>query len=154
MGRITSYNYKGDKYGDTNSKKGIGAWDNKLTKDSLAVSPDIEKQFIAAGIKPMQPVTLTLADGTKITRYWDDRTMQDKQAKRELGQPLRGRFDFNMNRADSPHEKDSVEVVAFAPFTTPEIQPLGAQEIIAMPSLAKTVPVPSPQFPQPLIAGD
>lgn len=147
-GKITSYNYIGDKYGDTKSKKKIGAWDNQLTKDSLAVSPDIEQQFIKAGIKPMTPVLLTLADGTQVVRYWDDRTMQDKKAIEKFGKPLRGRFDFNMDRGNSPHEKDDMAVVSFKPYTPINLQPQTlAGAFFPSKALAKQE-TPAPAFPQ------
>jgi len=94
-GKVTSYNFKGDAYSDSNSRAGIGAWNNKLTETSLAISPDIESKFKAAGIGKGEPVELTLADGSTVIRNWDDRTMQDKQAIEKFGKPLRGRFDFH-----------------------------------------------------------
>ena len=94
-GKVTSYNFKGDAYSDSNSRAGIGAWDNKLTENSLAISPDIESKFKAAGIGRGDSVELTLANGSTVIRNWDDRTMQDKQAIEKFGKPLRGRFDFH-----------------------------------------------------------
>jgi len=94
-GKVTSYNFKGDAYSDSNSRAGIGAWDNKLTENSLAISPDIESKFKAAGIGRGDSVELTLANGSTVIRNWDDVTMQDKQAIEKFGKPLRGRFDFH-----------------------------------------------------------
>ena len=61
-GKVTHYNFPGDAYSDSNSRAGIGAWNNKLNENSLAISPDIESKFKAAGIGKGDPVELTLAD--------------------------------------------------------------------------------------------
>lgn len=113
LGKITSYNYKNEELPDTNSLAMKGAWDNKLTNQGLAVSPDIEKAFREQGIKPKDKVELVLADGTKLVRNWEDRTMQDKQAIKTFGKPLRGRFDLHVPDYKGPHEKDASPVVAF-----------------------------------------
>lgn len=110
-GKVTSYNFPKDPYSDSNSRNLIGAWNNKLTKDSLAISPDIERKFEAAGIGKGDPVELTLADGSTVIRTWDDRTMQDEQATRKFGKPLRGRFDFHS--PDGKQAKDGMAVVSF-----------------------------------------
>jgi len=112
LGKITSYNYKGDKYTDKNSREGIGSF-GRITNEGVAVSPDVEKAFREAGIKPKDPVIFTLKDGTEERRIWQDRTMQDKQAIRKYGEPLRGRIDLNMARGGSRHSKDGMEVVGF-----------------------------------------
>lgn len=113
LGKITSYNYKNEELPDTNSLAMRGAWDNKLTNQGLAVSPDIEKAFREKGIKPKDKVEIVLADGTKLVRNWEDRTMQDKQAIKAFGKPLRGRFDLHVPDYKGPHEKDNVPVVGF-----------------------------------------
>lgn len=110
--KVTSYNFKGDSYGDSLSRADIGAFTKNLGPDSLAISPDVEKAFRDAGIKPNDRVVLTLGDGTEITRVWDDRTMQDEQAKRKFGKPLRGRFDFN-HPYEGPHPLTDMKVVRF-----------------------------------------
>lgn len=112
LGKITSYNWKGDPYTDTNSRNMVGSF-GKLSNEGMAVSPDIEKQFREAGIKPKDKVNIVLADGTELQRVWDDRTMQDKQAIRKYGEPLRGRFDLNFPQGNKPHEKDGLAVVGF-----------------------------------------
>lgn len=112
LGKITSYNWKGDPYTDTNSRNMVGSF-GKLTPQGLAVSPDIEKQFKEQGIKPKDRVEIILADGTNMIRTWEDRTMQDKQAIRKYGKPLTGRFDLNFPEGTKPHEKDGVAVVGF-----------------------------------------
>jgi hypothetical protein len=111
-GKITSYNWQGDPYTDTNSRNWIGSW-GKIAQDGMAISPDIEKQFREAGIKPKDRVKVILSDGTELERRWDNRTMQDKQAIRKFGKPLTGRFDLHFPEGKSPHEKDGVKVVGF-----------------------------------------
>lgn len=118
-GKITSYNWKGDPYTDTNSRNMIGSF-GKITPEGMAVSPDIEKQFREAGIKPKDKVEIVLADGTKLVRNWEDRTMQDKQAIKTFGKPLRGRFDLNYPEGKSPHEKDGIAVVGFQKLASAE----------------------------------
>lgn len=120
LGKITSYNYKNEELPDTNSLAMKGAWDNKLTNQGLAVSPDIEKAFREKGIKPKDKVEIVLADGTKLVRSWEDRTMQDKQAIKTFGKPLRGRFDLHMPQSIGPHEKDGLAVVGFHKIASSE----------------------------------
>jgi hypothetical protein len=120
MGKITSYNWKGDPYTDTNSRNWIGSW-GKINEIGMAVSPDIEKQFREAGIKPKDKVMITLSDGTQLERVWDNRTMQDKQAIKKYGKPLKGRFDLHHPYGDKPHEKDGVSVVGFQKLDNPTL---------------------------------
>lgn len=112
LGKITSYNWQGDPYTDTNSRNWIGSF-GKISPIGMAISPDIEKQFREAGIKPKDKVKITLSDGTELERIWDNRTMQDKQAIRKFGKPLTGRFDLHFPEGKAPHEKDGVAVVGF-----------------------------------------
>lgn len=112
LGKITSFNYKGDPYSDSLSEKGIGAF-GKLTNEGVAVSPDVEKAFREAGIKPKDPVILKFKDGSEERRIWQDRTMQDKQAIKSYGKPLRGRIDLNMAQQAGRHPKDGMEVIGF-----------------------------------------
>jgi hypothetical protein len=114
-GKVTYYNFPGDKYSDSNSRNLIGAWNNKLDKDSLAISPDIERKFKAAGIGKGDAVELTLADGSTVIRNWDDRTMQDEQATRKFGKPLTGRFDFHS--PGGKQKNDGMAVVSFRKAT-------------------------------------
>lgn len=119
LGKITSYNWKGDPYTDSQSRAMIGSF-GKLTEEGMAVSPDIERQFKELGIKPKDKVLLTLADGTQMERRWEDRTMQDKQAIRKFGKPLTGRFDLNFPQGTKPHEKDGLAVVGFQKIASSE----------------------------------
>lgn len=112
IGKITSYNWKGDPYTDTNSRNMVGSF-GKLSNEGMAISPDIEKKFREAGIKPKDKVEITLSDGTNLVRKWEDRTMQDKQAIKKYGKPLTGRFDLNFPEGNKPHEKDGIQVVGF-----------------------------------------
>ena len=114
-GKVTHYNFPGDPYSDSNSRNRIGAWNNRLNEDSLAISPDIERKFKAAGIGKGDPVELTLADGSTVIRNWDDRTMQDEQAIRKFGKPLTGRFDFHS--PGGKQKNDGMAVVSFRKAT-------------------------------------
>lgn len=111
LGKVTSYNFPDDPYSDTNSRNLIGAWNNRLDENSLAISPDIERKFKAAGIGKGDPVELTLADGSTVIRTWDDRTMQDAQAIKKFGKPLTGRFDFHS--PGGKQKNDGMAVVSF-----------------------------------------
>ena len=112
IGVFTSYGYKGDTTPDSNSLAGIGAWagdkeqadikagkmtPNRLRKNDLAVSRDIERQFEEAGIKPHDTVTVELDDGTTITSRWMDRTAEEYNGKK-----LTGRFDFYSPEGANP----------------------------------------------------
>jgi hypothetical protein len=119
LGKITSYNWQGDPYTDTNSRNLIGSF-GKITPEGMAISPDIEKQFKEAGIKPKDRVKIVLSDGTQLERVWEDRTMQDKQAIRKFGKPLTGRFDLHFPEGKSPHEKDGIAVVGFQKLASAE----------------------------------
>lgn len=112
LGKITSFNYDGDPYSDSLSKKGIGSF-GKITNEGIAISPDVEQAFIKAGIKPRDPVILKFKDGSEERRIWQDRTMQDKQAIKKYGKPFRGRIDFNMAQGKNRHPKDGMEVIGF-----------------------------------------
>lgn len=114
-GKVTSYNFSGDPYSDSNSRNLIGAWNNRLDENSLAISPDIERKFKAAGIGKGDPVELTLADGSTVIRNWDDRTMQDAQAIKKFGKPLTGRFDFHS--PGGKQKNDGMAVVSFRKAT-------------------------------------
>ena len=119
LGKITSYNWKGDPYTDSYSRQWIGSW-GKISEIGMAVSPDIEKQFREQGIKPKDKVKIVLSDGTQLERIWDNRTMQDKQAIRKFGKPLTGRFDLHYPEGTKPHEKDGVAVVGFQKIASAE----------------------------------
>jgi hypothetical protein len=119
FGKITSYNWQGDPYTDSNSRNWIGSF-GKISPIGMAISPDIEKQFREAGIKPKDKVKIVLSDGTEMERIWDNRTMQDKQAIRKFGKPLTGRFDLHFPEGKSPHEKDGIAVVGFQKLASAE----------------------------------
>jgi hypothetical protein len=95
-GSGTTFGYKGDPYMDSNTAKGIGDHDNKLSDGSVAFSREIKKQISAQGIKKGDPIILHFEDGTKIAAVNDDTT--DKG--------LKGRVDFfNPNGPDqNPYE--------------------------------------------------
>ena len=98
-GKITKYGYEqpGQKDYDSNSARGIGAADNKLVPgESVALSPDLEK---STGAKIGDKVVVTLANGEKMVKRFDDRT-----SKR-----LKGRVDIY-----SPDGKQPLDGVAVA----------------------------------------
>jgi hypothetical protein len=111
LGKVTSYNFPNDPYSDTNSRNRIGAWNNRLDDTSLAISPDIERKFKAAGIGKGDAVELTLADGSTMIRRWHDRTMQDEDAIKKFGKPLTGRFDIHS--PGGKQKNDGMAVVSF-----------------------------------------
>lgn len=110
-GKVTSYGYSGDPNTDSNSRNGVGAWDNKLTADSVAVSPDVEQQLTAAGVQPNDWVNLQLSDGSTVRKQWSDRTANDKTAAKLGLQPLRGRWDFYS--PGGVHAQDGLRVLSF-----------------------------------------
>lgn len=120
IGKITSYNYQAEELPDTNSKMGLGAWDNRLTNEGIAVSPDIEQMFKKAGIKPLDRVRFDLQNGKTIEGVWQDRTMQDKQAIKEFGKPLRGRIDLNVPHLKGRHPLDGTQVTGFSKIKNSE----------------------------------
>jgi hypothetical protein len=100
--RITSYGYPGDTTPDSNSKVGIGAWvsdaeaerikagentPNRLREGDIAVSPDVERQLVAAGIQPKQEITVRFADGSTHTGRWMDRTSPSLRGRVDLYSP-------------------------------------------------------------------
>jgi hypothetical protein len=117
VGTITSYGFEGDSYGGPKAKaSNVGAFnDNALTDKSLAVSPDIQARFREEGIKPMEPVELTLEDGTKVVRHYDDHTATDQEARKLGLKPLRGRFDFRST--GGKQEKDGMRIVSFRKYS-------------------------------------
>ncbi len=116
-GRVTSYGYKGDSTPDKNSSMGIGSWSGQAAEDAaragrphpgrlregdIAVSPDIERQLRAAGVKPTDEIEITYANGQTHRGRWMDRTANDAQARRLGLKPLRGRWDLYTPGGPSP----------------------------------------------------
>jgi hypothetical protein len=110
-GKVTSYGYKADPWKDNASKNRVGAWNNTLDENSLAISPDIQEQFKLRGIKQGDWVELQLADGSTVRRQYSDHTATDEQARKLGLPPLRGRFDFFS--PSGLHAKDGVQVTNF-----------------------------------------
>lgn len=106
-GRITRYGYPNDETPDSLTQAGWGAFNNKLTPMALAISRDIEEEFKAAGIKPLDKVEIFFNRTTSIVRRWEDRT-----ARSYRGKPLEGRFDLYCPK-DQLKEFDGVQVVGF-----------------------------------------
>lgn len=112
--RTTAYGYAGDPTPDSNSSKGIGSFTTdadakasptaptRLKAGDIAVSPDIERNLVAAGVKPRDTITVMLADGTKRKGRWMDRTADY----------LTGRMDFYS--PDGVPENDGTKVVGWS----------------------------------------
>jgi hypothetical protein len=104
-GKITKYGYEkpGEKDYDSNSARGIGAADNQLTPgESVALSPDLEK---STGAKIGDKVVVTLSNGEKMVKRFDDRT-----SKR-----LKGRVDIYSPDGNQP--LDGVRVAKVEKYT-------------------------------------
>jgi hypothetical protein len=104
-GKITKYGYEkpGQADYDSNSARGIGAADNKLTpNESVALSPDLEK---STGAKIGDKVVVTLSNGEKMVKRFDDRT-----SKR-----LKGRVDIYSPDGNQP--LDGVKVAKVEKYT-------------------------------------
>jgi len=115
----TTFGYPTDSTPDSASL-GTGAYASKgptgafgpLRETSIGVSPDVETYLKSQGVKPRDPVVVTLADGTKVTRTWDDRAAPDAMilAGKVPGvtKPLRGRVDFYSPTGHNPYADKSV----------------------------------------------
>lgn len=106
--RITDYGQSNDSTPDTLTSSGKSAI-GQLRPDSMALSPDLEAQMKAQGVKIGTPVKLTLDDGSEVTRFWDDRT-----AKSYNGRPLTGRVDL-FTPGDQANPLRDRAVVAISP---------------------------------------
>jgi hypothetical protein len=84
--KTSAFGYPDDPTPDSNSRKGVAAFTTKKDADGsrnsptrlvpgdIAVSPDVEKKLISAGVKPRDTITVKLADGTEHKGRWMDRT--------------------------------------------------------------------------------
>ncbi len=125
-GSVTSYGYAGDSTPDSNSSAGIGAFvpreeeekirrgedsPYRLRRGDIAVSPDVESQLRAAGVREGETILVRLANGEVRRARWMDRTAQDDDVRsgriKGVSRPLRGRFDFY-----SPGGRDEADGVA------------------------------------------
>lgn len=117
--KVTDFGQANDPYRDSNSAKGIGAGGigepgngpaglqggNYLLKDySMAVSPDVEAQMKASGIKLGDWVTVQTSDGRTFAKRFDDRTASY----------LSGRVDFYSPVGRAPGLDSSVVAIAKA----------------------------------------
>lgn len=87
QGKITKYGYEkpGDKDYDTNSARGIGAADNQLTPgESVALSSDLEK---STGAKIGDKVVVTLSNGDRMVKRFDDRTSKRLKGRVDIYSP-------------------------------------------------------------------
>jgi hypothetical protein len=132
-GKVTKFGYTMDPNADKLSAKRIAAFSGKKGEDAanagkdhpnllkrgdLAVSPDIEEEFTAAGVKPGDFVKVKLKNGKTRTVRWMDRTATDEQAKALGLPPLRGRWDFYT--PDGKEPDDGSQVVSFVPVKSPK----------------------------------
>jgi hypothetical protein len=104
-GKITKYGYEkpGQADYDSNSARGIGAADNQLIPgESIALSPDLEK---STGAKIGDKVVVTLANGEKMVKRFDDRTSSR----------LKGRVDIYSPDGNQP--LDGVKVAKVEKYT-------------------------------------
>lgn len=113
--RVTDYGQANDPDKDPNTMKGIGIQGigegkgpaglqggNYLLKDySMAVSPDVETQMRANGIKPGDWVQVQTMDGRTFNKRWDDRTSD----------VLTGRVDFYSPVGRAPGLDSSVTTI-------------------------------------------
>ena len=86
-GKITKYGYEkpGEADYDSNSARGIGAADNQLTPgESVALSPDLEK---STGAKIGDKVVVTLSNGEKMVKRFDDRTSKRLKGRVDIYSP-------------------------------------------------------------------
>lgn len=105
--KVTSYGYADDPYTDSNSRKGIGAWSNKLEDGlSFAASRDVEEMLKESGVGKNDLVELTLDNGRRVTVRFSDRT-----ARSVKGQALTGRWDIYNKKGLHPF--DGVAVKSF-----------------------------------------
>lgn len=119
-GTVTSYGYADDSTPDSNSAAGIGIEDRKIEDGDLSISPDVERDFAAKGIKPGDSIMLVLKNGEKIRTRWQDRTAQDsdfepggKYHGSNIKGPLRGRYD--LYSPGGKHKRTGSPVVSWEP---------------------------------------
>ena len=132
-GKVTKFGYALDPNKDTLSANRIAAFSGSaaeaaanagedhpdlLHTGDLAVSPDIEKQLIDAGVKPKEIIRVKFKDGTTRTARWMDVTATDEQAAKLGLKPLRGRWDFFT--PDGKESRDGMPVISFSRIATPK----------------------------------
>lgn len=86
-GKITKYGYEkpGQADYDSNSARGIGAADNQLTPgESVALSPDLEQ---STGAKIGDKVVVTLSNGQRMVKRFDDRTSKRLKGRVDIYSP-------------------------------------------------------------------
>jgi len=97
--RTTAYGYPGDPTPDRLSKKGIASFTThkdamgsrdaptRLRAGDIAVSPDVEEQLRAAGVKPREMITVKLSDGSSHQGRWMDRTADYLKGRLDIYSP-------------------------------------------------------------------
>jgi hypothetical protein len=132
-GKVTKFGYELDPNKDPLSAKRIAAFSGStaiaaanagedhpdlLKTGDLAVSPDIEKELLDAGVKPKEIIRIKFKDGTTRTARWMDVTATDKQAAKLGLKPLRGRWDFFT--PDGKESRDGMPVISFSRIASPK----------------------------------
>jgi hypothetical protein len=83
---LTQYGYASDPDGDTLTREGWGAWDNKLTAASCALK---RSTATLIGASPRCKIMIVLPSGNDMYRFWDDVIPpQDIGDRCDLYQPL------------------------------------------------------------------
>lgn len=84
--QLTQYGYKNDPDGDSLTRAGWGAWDNKLSASSCALKRSTAQQL---GANPRCKIQIELPTGHFLYRWWDDVIPEsDPGARCDLYQPL------------------------------------------------------------------
>lgn len=140
IAQITDYGQRDDIYGDSLTRAGSNAIGGRLSAQSVALSPDMERMALANGVKIGQPVNIQLSDGRVVQRIFNDRTMQDEQATQKFGRPLTGRVDL-YHPANGPDPLRGASVTSISPATqqpTPAspATPASPVPIVSIPPLA------------------
>ena len=124
--KVTTFGAANDPYLDSNSAKGIGAF-GKLEPNDIALSPDMEKEVRAKGIKPGDNISVTMENGDVVQGRWMDRTAQDSDVKsgksKGVTQPLRGRVDFYTPGGVNPYDGMGVSAIGFTPAKDAAMSP-------------------------------
>lgn len=124
--KVTTFGSPDDPYLDSNSAKGIGAF-GKLEPNDIALSPDMEKEVRAKGIKPGDNISVTMENGDVVQGRWMDRTAQDSDVKsgkiKGVTQPLRGRVDIYTPGGVNPYDGMGVSAIGFTPAKDAALSP-------------------------------
>jgi hypothetical protein len=100
--KVTQYGYPNDPDSDSLTEAQMGAWNNKLKKDSCALTKATVEEL---GAQKFDTILLTFDDGSTITRSYDDKA-PESDPRVDLYMPER--FDSSIaDYADASIVKDS-----------------------------------------------